>query len=360
MLEGIRILDLTRYFPGPFATLRLEERGAEVIKIEDTKGDPARYMDRYDGQEGTIFRCMSRGKRCVSLDLKAPHDKEKFIALVKTADALVESFRPGVAQRLGIDFDTLRQINPKLVYVSLTGYGQNTSYAHLAGHDLNYMAMSGLLDQLLDSGGVPIKPQIALADLISGYAASEAIAMGLIKSLRTGEGSYIDVSMTDAVLSLMGLHVMNQSATGEEHGINEHGIGYGIFRTSDNRYIALCALEEKFFINFCKAIDREDLIPLQHTKPSSDNPAYREIENIIAQKSLEEWARFSEAVDCCMAPVLHTSELKDSKYVKERKMIMHKWDLDYVASCYTGKESFLNFDAPYSKLGEDNDLVFQN
>lgn len=222
------------------------------------------------------------------------------------------------------------------------------------------MAMSGLLDQLLDSNGVPIKPQIALADLISGYAASEAVVMGLVKSLRTGKGSYIDVSMTDAVLSLMGLHVTNQSATGDEHGINEHGIGYGIFRTSDDRYVALCALEEKFFINFCKAVGREDLIPLQHTEPSPNNPAYKEIQKTIAHRSLEEWARFSEEVDCCMAPVLHTGELKDSKYVKERRVIEHKWGLDYVATCYTGEASFLGFDKPYSKLGEDNASVLHS
>lgn len=360
MLKGIRVLDLTRYFPGPFATLRLEERGAEIVKIEDKTGDPARYMDTYEGQEGTIFRCMSRGKKCVSLNLKNQEDREKFIALVKTADALVESFRPGVTKRLGIDYDTLRQVNPKIVYVSLTGYGQNTSFSHLAGHDLNYMAMSGLLDQLLDSSGVPVKPQIALADLVSGYAASEAVVIGLVKSLRTGEGSYIDVSMTDAVLSFMGLHVTNQSSTGEEHGINEHGIGYGIFRTSDARYVTLCALEEKFFINFCKAVGKEALIPLQHTEPNSNNPAYREIEETIAQRSLEEWAHFSEEVDCCMAPVLHTSELKNSKYVKERGVIEHKWALDYVATCFTGEASFLGFDKPYSKLGEDNDSVLHS
>lgn len=133
MLKGIRILDLTRYFPGPFATLRLEERGAEIIKLEDKNGDPARYMDTYEGQEGTIFRCMSRGKKCVSLDLKNQDDREKFFGLVKTADALMESFRPGVTKRLGIDFDTLRQINPKIVYVSLTGYGQDTSFHILQG-----------------------------------------------------------------------------------------------------------------------------------------------------------------------------------------------------------------------------------
>lgn len=206
MLEGIRILDLTRYFPGPFASLRLQERGAEVIKVEDPNGDPARVMDRLDGEEGVIFRSMSRGKPCVCVNLKDPAEREKFYALVSTADALIESFRPGVTAKLGIDYPTLSKLNPRLVYVSVTGYGQTGTYRALAGHDLNYLAMSGVMDQLLDDGGKPIKPQIALADLVTGVTVSEAVAMGLVKSSRSGQGAYIDLSMTDAMLSFMGLH----------------------------------------------------------------------------------------------------------------------------------------------------------
>lgn len=340
MLKGIRVLDLTRYFPGPFATLRLQERGAEVIKIEDKRGDPARFMDSIEGKEGAIFRSMSRGKKCVSLNLKDDKDKADFMELVKTADVVIESFRPGVVNKLGVDYETLHRVNPKLVYVSLSGFGQDTSRAPMASHDLNYMALSGVLDQLLDEHGAPIKPQIALADLVSGMAASEAVAFGLVKSLRTSEGMYVDVSMTDAVLALMGLHVCHYSATGEEHGINEHGIGYGIYQTADGRYIVLCALEEKFFMNFCKAVGKEHLIPLQHTEASEDNPAYIEIKELFASRTFEEWNEFSLKVDCCMTPVLHTSELATSEYVRERRMIQDKWGLNYVATCYTGNEEF--------------------
>jgi len=240
MLEGIRILDLTRYFPGPFASLRLQERGAEVIKVEDPNGDPARVMDRLDGEEGVIFRSMSRGKPCVCVNLKDPAEREKFYALVSTADALIESFRPGVTAKLGIDYPTLSKLNPRLVYVSVTGYGQTGTYRALAGHDLNYLAMSGVMDQLLDDGGKPIKPQIALADLVTGVTVSEAVAMGLVKSSRSGQGAYIDLSMTDAMLSFMGLHISNASATGEIHGINDHGIGYGMnnrFAEKRRRYL---------------------------------------------------------------------------------------------------------------------------
>lgn len=357
MLSGIRILDLTRYFPGPFATLRLQERGAEVLKIEDRNGDPARFMDRLDGEEGVIFRSMSRGKKSISLNLKEADDKECFYKLVMTADAVVESFRPGVAERLGIDYATLSQLNPSITYVSVTGYGQNSSLAHLAGHDLNYMSLSGALDQLLDENGAPIKPQMAIADLVTGLAVSEAIAVGLVKSAHSGKGSYTDLSMTDVMLSFMGLHVTNFSAGGGEHGINDHGIGYGIFKTEDGRYISLCALEEKFFANFCRAIGKEHLIAQQHTAPTLDNPAFREISELFSERSFDEWIGFSRKVDCCMSPVLHTSELKDSDYARERGLIEHKWGLDYVSTFYTGKESFLDFEKPFPKLGEDNYTV---
>lgn len=357
MLNGVKILDLTRYFPGPFATLRLLERGAQVIKIEDKNGDPARYMDSLNGEEGVIFRSMSRGKKSVSLNLKEEADRERFYELVKSADALIESFRPGVTARLGIDYGTLSAINPTLTYVSVSGYGQNTSIAHLAGHDLNYMSLSGVLDQLLDKDGAPIKPQMAIADLITGFAASEAVLTGLVNSARSGKGSYIDLSMTDAMLSCMGLHVCHQSAGGGEHGINDHGIGYGIFKTSDGRYISLCALEEKFFANFCKAVNMEHLIPQQHGAPDIQNPYYREIVELFSRHSFDEWCDFAKRVDCCMSPVLHVSELKDSEYVRERKLIEHKWGLDYMSTVYTGSDDFLCFEKPFPKLGEDNETV---
>lgn len=357
MLSGIRILDLTRYFPGPFATLRLQERGAEIIKIEDKNGDPARFMDSINGEEGAIFRSMSRGKASVSLNLKSDEDRNSFYKLARTADAVIESFRPGVTSRLGIDYDILSAINPRLVYVSLTGYGQDSSMAHLAGHDLNYLAQAGVLDQFIDADGRPIAPQLAMADLVAGMAASEALLTGLVNVARSGKGSYQDVSMADAAISLMGLHVTHNSATGEEHGINDHGIGYGIFRTSDDRYITLCALEEKFFINFCNAVGRPHLIEYHSSSPTDDNPYYREMVEIIAEHSFDAWMDFSQKVDCCMSPIIRTSELKSNKYVVERGLLANKWGLDYVSTNYEQPEYFLNFVKPFSKLGEDNHIL---
>lgn len=357
LLSGIRVLDLTRYFPGPFATLRLQERGAEIIKIEDPQGEPGRFIGAADGKPGAVFQSMSRGKQCVSMNMKDPADLEKFYELVKGADVLLESFRPGVSSRLKIDYAALREINPQIVYISLTGYGQNGPMAKLAGHDLNYMATSGLLDQLLDESGKPIHPQVALADLIAGMAAEEAVLSGLVNRFKNGSGSYHDVSMTDAVLSFMGLHVTHHSLTGEEHAINDHGIGYGVFETSDGRFMTLCAMEEKFFVNFCMAVGREDLLPYHQTPANHENPYFCQIEEIFKTKTFEEWKDFALKVDCCMSPVLKTGELADSDYVKQRGMIEEKWGTAYVATAYHGDASFLNFDRPYEAVGASNDIL---
>lgn len=354
MLSGIKVIDFTRYFPGPFATLRLQDRGAEIIKVEQPSGDPARYMDTINGEEGCIFRCQSRGKKSIVVNLKDEKQLQKVLKIIQGADVVIESFRPGVAQKLGIDYDSLLKINPSLVYCSLTGYGQDTSISHLAGHDINYMALSGVLAQFKDSTRIPIKPHIALADLVGGIVASEAILAGLVQRERTGESAYLDVSITDSMLSLMGLHVAHQSVTHEEQGINNNYIAYGIYETKDNRYITLGALEEKFWVNFCRSVYREDLIPWQKTLPESGNPHYQEMVNVFKSRTFDEWKEFSVHVDCCMAPVLETSELQNHFYTQERGFIDNKWGLNYVSTQYMQRKSFLNSATPFSKLGEYN------
>ncbi|MHB8074757.1 CaiB/BaiF CoA transferase family protein [Desulfosporosinus fructosivorans] len=354
MLSGIKIIDFTRYFPGPVATLRLADRGAEVIKIEEPTGDPARLMDTIDGEEGCIFRSQSRGKKSMAFDLKDEKHRHLVLDLIREADVVIESFRPGVPERLGIDYASLLNVNPSLVYCSLSGYGQNTSLSKLGSHDLNYMALSGVLAQLKDVTGRPLKPNIAFADIMGGTVASEAILAGLVQKERTGKGTYLDVSITDAMISMMGLHVTHESATNEEHGINTHGIAYNIYETKDKRYVTIAAIEEKFWLNFCKGVDREDLISWQKTLPELDNPYYLEMVNLFKSRTFSEWTDFSVKVDCCMAPVLETSELQDHVYAKERGLIEHKWGLNYVSTLYMPGKSFLTSPAPYPKLGENN------
>jgi crotonobetainyl-CoA:carnitine CoA-transferase CaiB-like acyl-CoA transferase len=357
MLEGIRVIDFTRYFPGPFATLRLQERGAQVIKVEDKKGDPARTMDLIDGEEGCVFRSMSWGKHCVSYDLKDEIDRVQVLKLIENADVVVESFRPGVTARLGIDYESVLKVNPKIVYVSLSGYGQEGSLSPLAGHDINYMAYSGVLDQLLDRGGRPIKPEIALADLVSGIVASEYILAGLVKVLKTGKGVYADVSMTEATLSILGLHVSWYSAHQEEHSLNNPFICYDVYETRDGRFVTLGALEEKFFRNFCEFVGRPDLIEYQNSPNSLENQQYLEMIKIFKDRSFEEWHEVARTVDCCLAPVLHVSELFKAPYVMEHHLIEEKWGMSYLTSCRKEGSRFLKGDKPYQAVGESNQKI---
>jgi len=357
LLEGITVVDFSQYFPGPFCTLRLQDRGATVIKVETPTGDPARTMDTIDGKEGCVFRSQSRGKKSVVVDLKNSEQYKKIVKVISKADVVIEGFRPGVVQKLGIDFDTLLKVNPKLVYCSLSGYGQSGTLSKLGGHDINYMALSGVLSQMRAPSGAPIKPFIAIADLVGGLSASEAILSGLVYRARTGKGIYLDLSMTDTMVSFMGLHVSLQSATGAEHGIYNDYIAYDVYETKDGRHVTLGAIEEKFWVNFCKGVDREDMIPGHYASPDADNYYRMELIKIFKSRTFAEWSDFSLKVDCCLAPVLDSSELRDSVYIKDRRLIEEKWGMAYVGTNYDPDESFLNCDAPYPELGQDDGLL---
>lgn len=356
-LSGVKVIDFSRYFPGPFATLRLLDMGAEIIKIEEPTGDPARYMGEDSLPESVVFLSQSRGKKSISANLKKPEDREKVMALIKDADVVLESFRPGVVKKLGIDYSSVREIKPDIVYCSMSGYGQNTAISLLGGHDLNYMAMSGVLAQLTDSSGAPVKPQIAIADLLGGIAVSEAIIAGLLQKERTGKGCYQDVAIVDVMLSLMGLHVTHKSQSGGEHGINQPWIAYNIYETKDGRYVTIGAIEDKFWSNFCTAVGQEDLMPHKISAPDSSNPYWKEMTKIFKSRSFDEWCRFGREVDCCLAPVYETGELKGQSFVTERDFIGHMGGLDYVSTRFVPERSFTDFISPCPKLGENNMLL---
>jgi len=345
LLEGIKVVDFTRYFPGPFATLRLEEWGAEVIKVEDPNGDPSRVM-------GTLYRAMNRGKQSVCADLKDAAQREIVLDLMKSADIVVEGFRPGVADRLGIGYEAARAMNPEVVYCSISGYGQKTSLARLSGHDLNYMALAGMLAQFSDASGRPIKPKIALADAVSGIVASEAILAGLVRKSRTGEGAYLDISITEAVSLLLGLHVAELSESGVEMG-DQGVISYNIYESKDGRFVTLGAMEEKFWVNFCTAVARPDLIPAKDTPDVAENSYFGEMVDLMKSRTFSEWTDFFLTVDCCFAPVFNVGELAGLPWVKERGLIEHKWGLDHMATHYPNGDGFLDYAIAYAELGEN-------
>lgn len=325
MLEGIRIIDFSLYLPGPYATLRLADLGAEVIKVEPPEGDPARLLgDKKDGS-GLVFLANNRNKKSITLNLKDSNDQKTAQRLIKDADVVIESFRPGVAQKLGVAYEQAKQLQPKIIYCSISGYGQSGSMSFLGSHDLNYMSLSGALAQLKGANGEPVQPTNTFADLISGIAANEAILSALLRRDRTGEGCHIDLAITDVMASLMTNHVLVEQQKGKQNGITPLGgetISYKIYETKANRFVSLAALEHKFWVNFCVGVGREDWIEAHLSAANDTNQVYEDMKQLFLSRSLEEWNQFALHVDCCLTPILETSELSTFDYFKERGRII--------------------------------------
>ncbi|RSD24026.1 CaiB/BaiF CoA transferase family protein [Mesobacillus subterraneus] len=320
MLDGIKIIDFTNYIPGPFATLRLAELRAEIIKVEAPEGDPARNTG-----EGYVFEAHNRGKKSIVINLKHEEGKMLALDLLSRADVAVEGFRPGVMEKLGLGYEDVKKWNPGIVYCSVTGYGKDGDMASFGSHDLNYMSLSGALAQMKDSSGRPVHPSHTFSDYLGGMAASERILAALVARARTGEGSYHCLSIADSMASLMANHVLIERETGYQHGVsvlNGTVIGYGLYETKDGRYVSLGALEPKFWHNFCQANGREDWLQAHYSRPEETNPIYRELVHLFKSKTLSEWAKFGMTVDCCLTPVLEAGELAHYPYWSEKDFVL--------------------------------------
>jgi alpha-methylacyl-CoA racemase len=333
-LSDIRILDLTRLLPGGFCTLILADLGADVIKVEDTgQGDYVRWAPPYYGSEehtplgtrSSIYLSLNRNKRSVRLDLKQEQGKQALIKLVESADVLVESFRPGVLDKLGVGFDVLRQANPALVYCPITGYGQDGPNRDRAGHDMNYLGLNGILGLTGEAGGPPIQSGAQIADLGGGgLMAAVGILAALHEARRSGEGQLVDVSMTDGSLSWLVMEAARYFGSGE---IPERGkimlsggiICYRPYEAADG-WVTCGALEPKFWQRFCKAVDREDLIEKQFEQPGSD--AHREVTEIFKARTRDQWKAFNDEHDAMIEPILDLDEALESELVREREMVV--------------------------------------
>lgn len=307
MLEGIRVLDFTMLLPGPYASLRLADLGAEVIKIEPPGGDPARQV-----QNAAVFKANNRNKASVTIDLKTHKGRDHAVTLLQHTDVVLEGFRPGVADRLGIGFAVAHAVNPQVIYCSLTGYGQTGPMRNLAGHDINYMAISGLLGQWSDHEHRPVVPKIQMADLVGGIVASEAILAALVARNKTGQGQHLDVAMADAMVGLLNTHILIEDQDGYPYGVEQltgSVVCYNLYQTADHRYISLGALEPKFWQMFCQAVDRPEWIGHQFSAAHEDNPIYQAIRQLFLQCDLEFWATLGRHVDCCLQPVLNVGEV---------------------------------------------------
>ncbi|WHZ00547.1 CaiB/BaiF CoA-transferase family protein [Neobacillus sp. YX16] len=328
-LEGIRVLDLTRLLPGPYCSLLLADYGADVIKVEDPKsGDYARwYEPKVNDDQSAMFISLNRNKRSITLDLKDEKDKDAFISLIKTADVLIESFRPGVMDRLGLGFEELKVHNPKLIYCAITGYGQSGPYAKEAGHDINFLSYSGLLHLQGAPNEKPLIPSVQIGDIGGGaLMAAIGILLAIIDAKKSNTGQFVDISMLDGALSWMHTILPNYWTSGEKPNRGELTLNggkacYEIYRTKDNRYISVGALEYKFWKNFCKVIGMEVLIEQLDEPQEQQRLMKQEVQAAIHQKTLEEWLKLFEGIDACVSPVLTPEELADHPQIKHRQMI---------------------------------------
>ena len=322
-LDGVRVLDLSRLLPGPYCTLLLADLGAEVIKIEDLAGgDTIRAYPPFIGGQSAYFLALNPGKKSLAINLKPARGREVFMRLVRTAQVVVEGFRPGTMDRLGIGFESLQAVNPALVYCSISGYGQAGPLRDRAGHDLNYIARAGILGLSGSRDGSPSIPPVQIADLSSAMYAAVAILAALRESERSGRGRNLDIGMMDSAMAWLVLTVA-EFAAGERGGRGRlHLTGkfpcYHVYRTKDGQEVTLAALETKFWSDFCRVTGRPDLTDLQY---SEEPRAFDEVAALFAGRTRDEWVALAREGDFCCEPVQALAEALLDPQVRQRGIV---------------------------------------
>ena len=330
-LANLKILDFSTLLPGPYATMMLADMGAEVLRVEaPDRVDLAKVMPPFDGKFSTTFSYLGRGKRTLQLNLKQPESVERVKQLVQDYDIVVEQFRPGVMDRLGIGYEVLKAINPKLIYCAITGYGQTGPYKDRAGHDINYLAISGVASHCgrADSGPPPMGIQIA--DVAGGsHHAVMGILAAVIKRQETGEGAFIDISMTDAAFALNAMAGAAALAGGQpqkpESGMLNGGTFYDYYQTRDGRWLSVGSLEPQFSSRLCDTLELGELKSYALSqKPEHQQELKAAIKQKIAERSLAEWREVFADVDACVEPVLTIEEAAEHPQLKARGMVVER------------------------------------
>jgi alpha-methylacyl-CoA racemase len=336
-LQGIRVLDLSRLLPGGFCSLLLADFGAEVVKVEDTgMGDyirwsPPYYEGAHETARSALFLSLNRNKRSIRLDLKHERGREVLLALVRDADVVLESFRPGVLDRLGVGYERMREENPGIVFCAISGYGQSSPKRDASGHDMNYLGLIGLLGLTGEPGGGPVQSAGQIADIGGGALMA---AFGIMAALRerdgsprspgSGEGQFVDVSMADGSLAWLAMVAASYFADGNVPHRGDLPLAgalvcYRPYECADG-WVSLGALEPKFWQAFCRGVGREDLIERQFERPGSE--AHAQVVEVFKGRTRAEWEAFAGEHDCCLEPVLELDEALSSELVREREMVV--------------------------------------
>ena len=335
-LNGIKILDLSKLAPGPFCTMILGDLGADILKIEEPGPPTGRRAQQAGGASttsltggfsGSPYNALNRNKKSIGLNLKSAAGKQIYLRLAQRADVIVEEYRPGVAQRLGIDYEKLSARNPRLIYCAITGYGQDGPYRNLVGHDLNYIGTAGMLSILGRKDQPPTIPHNLLADYAGGgMHGAIGILAALVARQQTGRGQYVDISMMDGALLLLAQSFSTFYATGQMPRRGETmldgGIpNYNVYLTSDNKYLTIGALEPWFFANLCRELGREDLIPHEFD-PDKREEIHNFFEQTFKTKTRDEWFAILSRNDICAGRMLTLGEVAGDPQVSARKMIV--------------------------------------
>jgi crotonobetainyl-CoA:carnitine CoA-transferase CaiB-like acyl-CoA transferase len=324
-LEGIRILDMAWLGPGPFCSFMLGDLGADVIKVYEAhperRGGPVMFLFDPTMQPGL------RNCRTMGLNLKEEAGRNIFYDLARTADVVMEGFRPGVVKRLGVDYDTIKQINPRIVYASLTGYGQDGPYRDVVGHDVNYISISGLLGMTGPAGGTPVIPGPVIADFTGGMSAAIGILAALMARGRSGKGQLVDVSMTDAVTEMTSIQINpylhnNMIPKRGETMFTGHYPWYNVYETKDSKYISIGALEPWFFSNLCGLLGCEKFIEHQFAEGEKRQEIFNYFKETFLTKTRDEWIALLRQKDVCVAPVHDIDELETDPQLTARRMII--------------------------------------
>ncbi len=326
-LEGIRVLDLSRLLPGPYCTMMMADLGAEVVKIEDTEqGDYIRWLPPYVDGAGAKFLALNRSKKSAILNLKKDRGRELFLDLIKHYDVVVEGFRPGVMEKLGVGYSTANEINHGIIYCSLTGYGQNGPYSNRAGHDINYIGYSGVLGLTGPRHGKSIPPGVQIGDIGGGMSALIGILTALIEREKSGRGQHVDVALTDAAFSMLPMVVADFEA-GENQLRGETTLTggnpcYNTYETSDGKHICIGAIEPKFFKKFCALAGREDLEVYHHGAGKDREHLEKEMTALFKTRTAAEWLELLEPADVCVGPVNTLDQALSDPQMLARGMIL--------------------------------------